>query len=230
MASQSTSTVLLDALGTVLDLEPPAPRLQAALQEQLGLEISGEEADRAMRAEIAFYRAHMFLGRDADGLRDLRRGCVAAMRDALPPAAAAAGIEALTAPLLSALRFTAYEDAEPALHALRERGIALVVVSNWDMSLHGVIAELGLAELVDGVVTSAETGVAKPGTAIFERALELAGAAPAAALHAGDAMEFDVAGARAAGIRAVLVARDGAAPPAGVETVRSLMELPALVA
>ena len=44
----------------------------------------------------------------------------------------------------------------------------------------------------------------------------------------GDSLENDVAGARAAGIRPVLVARDGS-PPAGVETIRSLAELPALL-
>ena len=78
-------------------------------------------------------------------------------------------------------------------------------------------------------MTSAECGRrASPTRAVFGRALELAGVEPAEALHVGDSLENDVAGARAAGIRAVLVARDGGAP-AGVETVRSLAELPSLV-
>jgi putative hydrolase of the HAD superfamily len=71
-------------------------------------------------------------------------------------------------------------------------------------------------------------GVAKPGRAIFERALELAGADPGEAVHVGDSLENDVVGARAAGIRPVLVARDGSLP-AGVETIRSLTELPSLL-
>ena len=78
------------------------------------------------------------------------------------------------------------------------------------------------------MVTSAEVGVAKPGPAIFEHALELAGARAADAVHVGDSLENDVAGARAAGIRPVLVARDGSAP-AGVEAIRSLAELPSLL-
>ena len=56
----------------------------------------------------------------------------------------------------------------------------------------------------------------------------MARAEPGEAVHVGDSLENDVAGARAAGIRPVLVARDGAAP-GGVEAIRSLAELPALL-
>jgi putative hydrolase of the HAD superfamily len=108
--------------------------------------------------------------------------------------------------------------------------VALVVVSNWDVSLHVRLAETGLAALVDGAVASAEVGAAKPDPAIFARALELAGAAPERAWHVGDSVDADVAGALAAGVRPVLLAR-GAAPReplAGVTVVRSLTEVPGL--
>ena len=65
--------------------------------------------------------------------------------------------------------------------------------------------------------------------AIFAHALDLAGATPEAALHVGDSPDADVAGALAAGLRAVLVARDGTpAVPAGVPVIGSLAELPGL--
>jgi FMN phosphatase YigB (HAD superfamily) len=51
---------------------------------------------------------------------------------------------------------------------------------------------------------------------------------PADALHVGDSLAEDVAGARAAGIAALLLVRDGTPAPAGVETIRSLRELPGL--
>jgi len=135
----------------------------------------------------------------------------------------------LTDALLAALRFHAYPDVPPALRALRALGLRLVVVSNWDHSLHERLEETGLAPLVDGAVASAEVGAAKPERAIFTRALELAGAPADAALHAGDSSEADAAGALAAGLRAVLVARDGvrAAPP-GVPVIGTLAELPDL--
>ena len=104
-------------------------------------------------------------------------------------------------------------------------GLRVVVASNWDVSLHQVLERLGLAQLLDGVVTSAEAGARKPATAVFERALAIASSSPDAAIHVGDSLEEDVAGARAAGIRPVLLARDGEAAPRGVETISSLAEL-----
>jgi putative hydrolase of the HAD superfamily len=213
--------VLLDAMGTLLTFEPPAPHLRAALRER-GIDVSQEAAEAAIRDEIAYYRAHLHEGRDPDSLADLRRRAAEAMRPAL-------GVDGdLTEPLLAALRFHAYPDAVPALTNLRSRGLAIVVVSNWDHSLHERLAETGLAPLVDGAVASAELGHAKPERAIFEHALELAGADAGSALHAGDSPDADVGGALAAGLRAVLVARDGSPPPAvGVPVIRTLSELPA---
>ena len=90
------------------------------------------------------------------------------------------------------------------------------MVSNWDWSLHERLAETGLAELVDGALASAEIGSAKPDGAIFRAALELAGAAAHEAWHVGDTPEADVEGARAAGLRPVLIARDGPRAARGV--------------
>ena len=219
---QGIRAVLLDALGTLLYFDPPAPLLRAELRERLGVEVPEEVATAAIRAEIAYYRAHLHEGRDAASLDDLRLRSARAMTPAL-------GFEAPVEALLAALRFHAYPDVAPALRELRARGLSLVVVSNWDHSLHERLDETGLAPLVDGAVASAELGRAKPDRAIFEHALALAGADPAGALHAGDAPEEDVRGALAAGLRAVLVARDGAPTAApGVPVIRSLAELPPL--
>jgi putative hydrolase of the HAD superfamily len=210
----------LDALGTLVHFEPPAPLLRAALRERLGIEVSEEAAARAIRDEIAYYRAHLHEGRDAASLADLRRRSADAMRPALATDAD------LTDVLLASLRFHAYADAEPALLELRSRGLAIVVVSNWDHSLHERLTETGLAPLVDGAVASAELGHAKPDGAIFEHALELAGVGPDEALHAGDSPREDIEGALAAGLRAVLVARDGRPAEASVPVISSLAELP----
>jgi len=203
--------VLLDAMGTLLRFDDPAPRLRDALRARLGVDVGADAADAAIRAEIAYYREHFHRGRDADSLAALRAACAEAMRPALPAVADAPGRE-LTAALLDALVFIPFPDAAPALRSLRAAGCALVVVSNWDCSLHERLAEVGLAELVDAVVASAKAGAAKPERAIFERGLALAGVAAASAWHVGDSPREDVEGARAAGIRAVLLAR-GAAPP-----------------
>lgn len=210
--------MLFDALGTLLTFEPPAPHLRAALRERTGVDIGEAAAKAAIRAEIAYYRAHLDDGSDPESLYDLRVRCAEAM--ALPFDAAVV-LDAL----LASLRFHAYEDAAPTLRALRAAGLRSVVVSNWDWSLHERLAETGLAELVDGAIASAEIGSAKPDGAIFAAALELAGTAPGQTWHVGDTPEADVAGARAAGIHPVLIVRDGVAPAGAVRSLAELIPL-----
>jgi putative hydrolase of the HAD superfamily len=101
-------------------------------------------------------------------------------------------------------------------------------VSNWDCSLPDWLAGAGLLELLDGVVSSGAAGAAKPDPAIFARALDQAGARPEHTLHVGDSLDKDVGGARAAGLRALLVCRDDD-PPEGVEVIGTLAELPSLL-
>ena len=221
--------LLLDAMGTLLTFEPPAPRLRAALRERLGCDVGEQAARAAIRAEIAHYRAHLHEGSDAAGLDALRRASAEAMRPALPEPAASAPGELLTEALLAALRFRAYPEVPGTLAALRGRGVRLVVVSNWDVSLHERLEETGLAPLRDGAVASAQAGAAKPDPAIFALGLELAGVAARDAWHAGDSLDADVEGARAAGIRPVLVAREGAPAPPGVPAIAGLDGLLSLV-
>jgi putative hydrolase of the HAD superfamily len=221
------AAILLDALGTLVALEPPAPRLRAELAARFGLELSDEQAARAITAEIAYYRAHLDEGRDAAGLESLRRRCAEVLRSALPGDAAGLETDPLVEALLAALHFTAFPDVRPALATARERGQRLVVVSNWDVSLLGVLRGLELEPLLDAIVTSAATGARKPSPAIFEQALELAGVAAADAIHVGDTLDEDVAGARAAGIEPVLIRRTDGPPVPGVRTISSLGELAA---
>ncbi|MBN1530541.1 MAG: HAD-IA family hydrolase [Thermoleophilaceae bacterium] len=221
----SRRAVLLDALGTLVELQPPAPRLRRLLAEA-GHEVDESRAAAGFGAEIGYYLAHHLEGSDPEALDDLRDRCAEALRAAL----ALPGLDHPTARrvMLEALEFSPFQDAVPALRELRAAGHALVVVSNWDCSLPDWLGPPGLLELVDGVVSSAEVGAAKPDPAPFLRGLELAGVAPEDALHVGDSPENDLEGARAAGVRGVLIDRPGSAPP-GVPSVRSLAEVSPLV-
>jgi putative hydrolase of the HAD superfamily len=202
MASGSISgmvrAVFLDALGTLVELEPP----WLSLRDRVSVEVSDERLEEALRAEMAYYRDHAHEGRDEASLADLRERCAAIVSDKL-------GVEITVDELVDAIRFDAYPDAGPALRELRERGQRLVAVSNWDCSLPGVLERCGLGQLLDGAVSSAVAGARKPDPAIFEPALELAGCGAAEAVHVGDTPEEDVEGARAAGIRPLLIDRNG---------------------
>jgi putative hydrolase of the HAD superfamily len=152
--------LLIDAMGTLVRLETPAPRLRAELRTRFGVVVSEAEAATALRAEIAFYREHMGDGRDAATLHALRLRCAAVLRDALPDGSGALGLdlEELLRGLLASLRFVAFDDARDALLAARARGARVVVVSNWDVSVLEVLEQTGLAPLLDGAVSSAAGG------------------------------------------------------------------------
>jgi putative hydrolase of the HAD superfamily len=193
-----TRAVFLDALGTLVELEPP----WISLRDRVPAEVSDERLVAALRAEMDYYREHAHEGRDEASLAKLRERCAAIVSERL-------GFEIGVDELVDSIRFSAYPDAVPALAALRERGLRLVTVSNWDCALPRVLERCGLDGLLDGTVTSASAGARKPDPAIFAPALELAGCSPDQALHVGDTAEEDVAGARAAGIRSLLIDRDG---------------------
>ena len=191
-----TRAVFLDALGTLVELEPPWVFLRERVPE-----VTEGRLVAAVRAEMEYYKQHAHEGRDPESLADLRRRCAEFLSREL-------GATVTAEELVDAVRFGPYPDAVPTLRSLRDRGLRLVVVSNWDCSLGSVLERCGLAELLDGAVSSAEAGARKPDPAIFEPALELAGAEASEALHVGDTDEEDRAGAEAAGIRVLLISRD----------------------
>ena len=219
--------VLLDALGTLVELQPPGPRLRARLEQLSGVDVGLEAAERAFAAEIGHYLIHHMEGGDRAGLERLRDDCAAVMHQALvEPDIDRADVRRA---MVESLEFAAYADAAPALRSLRSLGLRLVVASNWDCSLPEWLEGAGLWELVDGAASSAVVGEAKPAPAVFDEALRIAGVGAHDAIHVGDSVDNDIAGARAAGIRALLVDRSDAPAPGGVETVRSLGEVASLI-
>jgi putative hydrolase of the HAD superfamily len=93
--------------------------------------------------------------------------------------------------------------ARSTLRRLRSRGIATGVVSNFDRRLPALLAALELAPLLDTVVLSSDAGVEKPDPRIFELALARLAVAAGDCVFVGDSAAHDLAGARAAGLRAI---------------------------
>ena len=113
----------------------------------------------------------------------------------------------------------------PAIQALRGRGLRTVVVSNANGTLRMHLDRLGLTAQFDLVLDSADEGVEKPDPRFFEIALERSGATKAATIHVGDLYYVDVVGARAAGLRGVLLDEADLRPDADCPRVASLDEL-----
>ena len=103
--------------------------------------------------------------------------------------------------------FELYDDVPATLDALRARGLKLGLLSNTARDLEAFVAHHGLT--VDAVLTSRAHGKTKPHETIFFRMLELLGVAADEAVMVGDAIEDDIEGARAVGMRALLVDREG---------------------
>jgi putative hydrolase of the HAD superfamily len=111
------------------------------------------------------------------------------------------------------------------LDALRARGLRLVVVSNANGKLRHLFDRVGLARHVDLILDSHEEGVEKPDPRLFTTALTRSGATAPTTIHVGDLYQVDVVGARAAGIRGVLLDEGGLYQDADCPRVRSLSEL-----
>ena len=108
--------VLLDGLGTLLALAPPAPAFVGGCASSTDCGSDEAEAERAFATEIAYYRAHHHEGRDAGTLEDLRRRCAEVLRAELPRRRwRSSRSQQLTAAMLGSLRFSAYPDAPAAL-------------------------------------------------------------------------------------------------------------------
>ena len=100
-----------------------------------------------------------------------------------------------------------YADTVSSLTRWQAMGIELGIISNFDSRLHRILSVLALDPYFDSVTISTEVGAAKPSPLIFQSALAKHGCRPQQAWHVGDSEAEDYAGARAIGMRAVLVAR-----------------------
>ncbi|HEY2789986.1 MAG TPA: HAD family hydrolase [Gaiellales bacterium] len=214
--------VLLDAFGTLIDIDQPYLRLRRSLRRHLGAEVSAAAAERAFRAEMTYYADHCHEGADAFTLAELRTRCAAIVLEDLGIAADPAHAAPL---LVDAIAFRVYTDVAPLLAGLDRAGVGVAVVSNWDCSLPETLAAAGVE--IGLVFDSATTGSTKPDPGIFRRALRALGVEPERALHIGDTEETDGVGAREAGVDVRIVDRGAAA--AGADTITSLTDVLALL-
>ena len=187
--------VTIDAFGTLVELRDPVAPLDRALRSR-GVERRRDEIASAFRTEAEYYVPRSSTGRDEASLAVLRRDCAAVFLAALD---APLDPESFAAPYVDALEFSPVPGAFEAVRELRRRGLALAVVSNWDVGLGKHLDRLEIGAWVDAVVTSAEADAAKPDPAVFVLALERLRVSAARTLHVGDGTA-DEEGARAAGL------------------------------
>jgi len=186
------------------DLGPDGYR---RLGRRFGLDLDPSRYDDARRAAIATLKRHPELDHDEEIWVLFTERIIQGMGGAGDTYACA--VE-MTRAWEHADHFELFDDALPVLDALRAHGLKLGLLSNTSRDLDVFVAHHGID--VDAILTSRVHGKSKPHETIFRAVLSRLGVEPAAAVMVGDSPEDDIAGARAVGMRAWLVDRDGRFP------------------
>lgn len=219
--------VFLDAGGTLFTERLSRDAIYAAVLAAHGVTVS-EPKIAEMRAAV-----HESMPLEVDGHVHYTDAWFAVyMRRLLGALGAALDADALRAELAEHFsrpeNFVVYDDVADALDSLLGRGVRLGVVSNWSDRLPTLLDGLSLTPYFENVVVSAVVGHTKPDRGIFDVALRRFAVTPGQALHVGDHPVNDLAGARRAGLSALLLDRS-ATDATRTDRIRSLAELQALL-
>jgi putative hydrolase of the HAD superfamily len=198
------------------DLGPEGYR---RLGERFGLELDPARYDDARREAIATLKRHPELDHDEEVWTLFTERIIVGMGGAGDTYACA--LE-MTRAWERAEHFELFEDALPVLDELRGYALKLALLSNTGRNLDEFVAHHGIE--VDAILTSRLHGKTKPHETIFRALLGELRVQPAAAAMVGDDPTDDVDGARAVGMRAWLIDRDGRFPdhPARLTDLRAL--------
>ncbi len=207
--------IFFDIGDTLVFDSPPLPERLASAARSAGLTLDPARLPEAVRAAEAFAVQRYVDGIvwDAPGaLREAMAYLLAAMEQ--PPLTD--GQWAAFAAAFARVPFTRYAHpgAAALLDELTQHGFMLGAISDWEDTLPDLLTELNLLPFFRALSVSACVGVTKPNPRLFEDALAQIGLPPDACLHIGDWYELDVAGARAAGMDALLFDWAGRRPDA----------------
>ena len=218
-AARPLRAVSFDAAGTLIHTARPVGELYAGVAARHGVDVDPEGLHARFRVAFGEAPPLAFPAAPAGELRtrekDWWRAVVRRVFDGIAFRDFDAFFDDLFAFFASPAAWRVDPDAHAVLTTLRGRGLGILVVSNFDARVHGLLAALELAPLIDRVTISSEAGAAKPDPAIFARALADAGLAARDVVHVGDTITEDLRGARAAGIPVLLVGDAALAREAG---------------
>jgi len=190
LSAAKLDAVTIDAYGTLVTLVDPVPALVDALAER-GVRPDSDAVAAGFRAEVAHYSRHAWQGHDEPGLAQLQRDCAQVFLTAV---GADLDADEFAPVYAGAMHFDVLPGVTESLQRLRNLGLDLAVVANWDLTLLRLLEEAGLAPCFRAVVHAAR----KPEPDGLLAALSQLGVAPSRALHIGDDPADETA-ARAAG-------------------------------
>jgi putative hydrolase of the HAD superfamily len=206
--------IFFDAAGTLIKPSRPIGESYAVLARTHGQEVSAGEI--AERFRICFRATPPLAFPDVTAARteDLERAWWKALvRHIFEPWDPFPGFDDFFAELFAYYAkpeaWELYPEVAETLSALERRSMILDVISNFDSRLRGILEGLGVAQKFEHIFISSRAGYAKPAPQIFHAALAQHGLKASDALHVGDSKESDYRGANDAGLRGVLIERNG---------------------
>ena len=225
-----------DAAGTLFEAREPIGRTYSRLARQFGLDAPEDAVDASFRRAFGAAPGLAFgPGLRQDELRRLeRRWWRERVLETFEPLGKFpdfdAYFDALFAYFANPAHWIADLEAAPMLQRLKNDGIKLGVISNFDHRLYRILDGLDLTRYFDSITISSEAGYAKPRREVYDVALASFGISAHDAMHIGDSEHLDFAPAAAMGIAAVLIDREGhpAEPSISGRTawIRSLASVP----
>ncbi|MFM8998836.1 MAG: HAD family hydrolase [Actinomycetota bacterium] len=226
-------TVFFDAGETLLHAHPTFPDLLASTLRDAGHDVDPDAVHDRIHLMAEAFSAAAAAGdlwtTSAASSRRFWGDVYAVLLDELGVAADRDLVERLYATFTDHANYVLFEDVLPTLEALRDGGIRLGLISNFEDWLVGLLEALGLTAFFETRVISGLEGLEKPDPAIFHLALDRLGVEAAASAYVGDSPEFDMAPASALGMLPVLIDRRDRHPEVPATRIRALTELPPLL-
>lgn len=207
--------IYLDAFGTLFGVKGSVGEIYSGLARTAGVNTDPQTVNRAFFQSFAASERLAFPGAEPAAVPELEyrwwKSIVSETFDRVGALSRFENFEAFYAGLYEYFETSApwrvYPDTVASLKRWQAMGISLGVISNFDSRLHRVLSVLNLSDYFTSITLSSEVGAAKPSHLIFEAALAKHRCEPHLAWHIGDSEAEDYAGARAAGLKAILLAR-----------------------
>lgn len=211
----SITTVTFDAGNTLLYCDPSPAQIYAETLSRHGRRVSAAEVEPVFAEAWSDLQEQTPTGIDRYSSRPggEKQWWGAFLREVLDRLEHKADWKPLLEELYAAFSnpevWKVFPETRATLEGVRDRGLRMAVISNWDRRLPQILDGLGLTEWFQTVVVSAVVGIEKPAPGIFLRALERLGVRPQETLHVGDSPLEDYDGSKAVGMTPVLIDRPG---------------------
>jgi len=213
--------VSFDVGGTLIEPWPSVGHVYAGVAEQFG--ITGIAPEALNRQFAAAWKARRVFNYSREAWRELVNHSFAGL---WPEPPSRPCFDAMYDVFATVAPWRVFEEVKPALAAVRARGWKLAIISNWDERLRPLLRKLELHECFDAILISHEAGFTKPAPEIFQRAATALDLSAETILHIGDSRREDFDGARAAGMKSLLLDRKaGQGSPGVVSSLAAVLDV-----